>query len=98
MLPALPPPIATFLLTSETSAAAIIAHQQRCRTNTIQICDRLSDGTYDEIRAALKILADEIAKRGSEIIAGTPQEAAAMLKAEHERYGKLVKALGLKQQ
>jgi tripartite-type tricarboxylate transporter receptor subunit TctC len=52
----------------------------------------------DEIRAALKILADEIAKRGSEIIAGTPQEAAAMLKAEHERYGKLVKALGLKQQ
>jgi tripartite-type tricarboxylate transporter receptor subunit TctC len=52
----------------------------------------------DEIRAALKILADEIAKRGSEIIAGTPQEAAAMLKAEHERYGKLVKALGIKQQ
>ena len=52
----------------------------------------------DEIRAALKILADEIAKRGSEIIAGTPQEAAAMLKAEHERYGKLVKALSLKQQ
>ncbi len=48
-----PPPLATFLLTSETSAAAIIAHQQRCRTNTIQICDRLSDGTYDEIRAAL---------------------------------------------
>jgi phosphoribosylanthranilate isomerase len=48
-----PPPIATFLLTSETSAAAIVAHQQRCRTNTIQICDRLSDGTYDEIRAAL---------------------------------------------
>ncbi len=52
----------------------------------------------DEIRAALKILADEIAKRGSEIIAGTPQEAATMLKAEHERYGKLVKALGIKQQ
>ena len=52
----------------------------------------------DEIRAALKILADEIAKRGSEIIASTPQEAAAMLKAEHERYGKLVKLLGIQQQ
>ncbi len=52
----------------------------------------------DEIRAALKLLADEIAKRGSEIIASTPQDAAAMLKAEHERYGKLVKALGIKQQ
>lgn len=48
-----PPPIATFLLTSETSAKAIIAHQRRCRTNTVQICDRLTDGTYDEIRAAL---------------------------------------------
>jgi phosphoribosylanthranilate isomerase len=48
-----PPPIATFLLTSETSAAAIIAQQQRCRTNTVQICDRLTGGTCAEIRAAL---------------------------------------------
>lgn len=48
-----PPPIATFLLTSETSATAIIAHQRRCRTNTVQICDRLTDGTYAEIKAAL---------------------------------------------
>ena len=52
----------------------------------------------DEIRAALTVLAGEITKRGSEIIASTPQEAAAMLKAEHERYGKLVKTLGIKQQ
>lgn len=48
-----PPPIATFLLTSETSAKAIIAQQRRCGTNTVQICDRLADGTYDELKAAL---------------------------------------------
>lgn len=48
-----PPPIATFLLTSETSASAIVAQQRRCGTNTVQICDRLTDGTYAEIRASL---------------------------------------------
>ncbi len=48
-----PPPIATFLLTSETDAAQIIAHQQRVHTNTIQIVDALQTGQYDQIRAAL---------------------------------------------
>ncbi|MCU0444449.1 MAG: phosphoribosylanthranilate isomerase [Microscillaceae bacterium] len=48
-----PPPIATFLLTSETEADKIIAHQQKVRTNTIQIVDALSLGTYQEIREAL---------------------------------------------
>ena len=48
-----PPPIATFLLTSETSASEIIKHNQRTNTNTIQIVDLLSDGTYSQIKEAL---------------------------------------------
>jgi len=48
-----PPPIATFLLTSETSASEIIKHHYRTNTNTIQIVDLLSDGTYSQIKEAL---------------------------------------------
>ncbi|OIN56920.1 phosphoribosylanthranilate isomerase [Arsenicibacter rosenii] len=48
-----PPPIATFLLTSEVSAPAIIAHHRKVQTNTIQLVDALSEGTYADIRAAL---------------------------------------------
>lgn len=48
-----PPPIATFLLTSETDADAIVAHQRRVNTNTIQIVDALLSGEYAQIRAAL---------------------------------------------
>jgi phosphoribosylanthranilate isomerase len=49
---AVPPPIGTFLLTCSQDAAEIVEQQRRCRTNTIQICDRLTTGTYDEIRRA----------------------------------------------
>jgi phosphoribosylanthranilate isomerase len=48
-----PPPVATFLLTSETSASNIIKHHYRTKTNTIQIVDLLSDGTYSQIKEAL---------------------------------------------
>jgi len=48
-----PPPIATFLLTSETSAEKIIAHQKRTQTNTIQIVDRVNHGNYLQIRNAI---------------------------------------------
>ncbi len=48
-----PPPVATFLLTSETDASAIVAHQKRVGTSTVQIVDALTEGTYQEIRAAL---------------------------------------------
>jgi phosphoribosylanthranilate isomerase len=34
-------------------AEAIIAQQRRCRTNTIQICDRLAHGSYEQLREAL---------------------------------------------
>lgn len=48
-----PPPVSTFLLTSETSAGEIIRHYNRCLTNTIQIVDRLEGEKYAEIRQAL---------------------------------------------
>jgi phosphoribosylanthranilate isomerase len=48
-----PPPVATFLLTSETSVEEIIKHHMRTNTNTIQIVDLLLSGTYSELKAAL---------------------------------------------
>lgn len=50
---AVPPPIATFLLTSETSVQDLITHQQKVQTNTIQIVDALTEGDYADIREAL---------------------------------------------
>jgi phosphoribosylanthranilate isomerase len=48
-----PPPIGTFLLTSETSVKGIIKHHQRTLTNTIQLVDALTTGTYSELQNAL---------------------------------------------
>jgi phosphoribosylanthranilate isomerase len=48
-----PPLIGTFLLTSETSADEIIKHHNRTLTNTIQLVDLLSIGTYAQIKEAL---------------------------------------------
>lgn len=48
-----PPPIATFLLTSDQTAAGIVDHHRRTRTNTIQIVDGLLEPEYDVIRQAL---------------------------------------------
>jgi phosphoribosylanthranilate isomerase len=48
-----PPPIATFLLTSEIQAEAIIAHARRCRTNTLQLVDSVEPAVYPRLRAAL---------------------------------------------
>lgn len=48
-----PPPIATFLLTSESSVDKIIKHHSRTNTNTIQIVDQLSDGDYSGLKNAL---------------------------------------------
>jgi phosphoribosylanthranilate isomerase len=50
---ALPPSVGSFLLTSRQDAAAIIAQQRRCRVNAVQICDRLTSGTYGDLRDAL---------------------------------------------
>jgi phosphoribosylanthranilate isomerase len=48
-----PPPIATFLLTSETDPEVIIAHARRCRTNTLQLVDRVAEEAYPRLRQAL---------------------------------------------
>jgi phosphoribosylanthranilate isomerase len=48
-----PPAVATFLLTSETAAEAIIAHARRCQTNTLQLVDRVAPADYGKLRAAL---------------------------------------------
>jgi phosphoribosylanthranilate isomerase len=50
---AVPPPVATFLLTSETRAADIIAHHARVLTSTVQIVDAPEPGAYSRLRAAL---------------------------------------------
>ncbi|QDK82259.1 phosphoribosylanthranilate isomerase [Spirosoma sp. KCTC 42546] len=48
-----PPPIATFMLTSETNLADIIAHQQRVGANTIQLVDAVPSETYAQLHQAL---------------------------------------------
>ncbi len=48
-----PPPVATFLLTSKTTADGIVAHWRRAKTNTVQIVDYIDDEEYREIRAEL---------------------------------------------
>jgi phosphoribosylanthranilate isomerase len=49
----IPPPIASFLLTSEQSAEGIVAHLKKVHTNTVQIVDEVSAGTYRLIRKEL---------------------------------------------
>jgi phosphoribosylanthranilate isomerase len=53
IVPHVPPGIATFLLTSETSAEPIIEQQHRTRVNTIQLVDDVEPGTHEKLRAAL---------------------------------------------
>lgn len=48
-----PPPISTFLLTSETNANDVIAHYQRVHTSTIQMVDYVDHQEYEKIRTAL---------------------------------------------
>ncbi len=48
-----PPGVSSFLLTCRQDTASIIDQQRRLRVNTIQICDRLADGSHDELREAL---------------------------------------------
>ena len=48
-----PPPIATFLLTSQQTAQGIVAHHHRTKTNTIQIVDELVGREYTAIRNEL---------------------------------------------
>lgn len=49
----IPPGVATFLLTCESTASAIIAQQRRCRANTIQLVDEVEPGAHAALRDAL---------------------------------------------
>jgi phosphoribosylanthranilate isomerase len=48
-----PPGIATFLLTSAQDTDTIIAQQRRLRPTVLQLVDRLTTGTYRDLRDAL---------------------------------------------
>jgi phosphoribosylanthranilate isomerase len=49
----IPPSVGSFLLTSKQDANEIIAQHRRCHTNCIQICDRLTSGSYRGLKNAL---------------------------------------------
>src|SRR5215211_610158 len=49
----IPPGVSSFLLTCLQDAASIIEQQRRLGVNTIQICDRLTGGSYRDLREAL---------------------------------------------
>lgn len=50
---AVPPGVATFLLTSLREVDAIVAQQRRTGIGTLQICDRLPRGSHQDLRLAL---------------------------------------------
>ena len=49
----IPPGVSSFLLTCLQDARSIIDQQRRLRVNTIQICDRLTEGSYQDLHDAL---------------------------------------------
>ena len=49
----IPPGVSSFLLTCLQDAESIIDQQRRLRVSTIQICDRLTKGSYQQLREAL---------------------------------------------
>ncbi len=48
-----PPPVATFLLTSLRDAPAIIAQHRHCRSSTIQLVDTIAEDDLRQLREAL---------------------------------------------
>jgi phosphoribosylanthranilate isomerase len=48
-----PPGVATFLLTCETTAEPIIAQQRFCRTTTLQLVDSVKPGVHARLRDSL---------------------------------------------
>jgi phosphoribosylanthranilate isomerase len=53
IVPRIPPPIGTFLLTSAATADEIIAQQRRTRANALQIVDRVADRELEILRRSL---------------------------------------------
>ena len=77
-----PPPVSTFLLTSETTSDGIVHHARRCRADTIQLVDQVEPDAYPIIRAALpsRRLVQVIHVEGEETI-GVAKEAAELADA-----------------
>lgn len=48
-----PPPVASFLLTSRRDPEEIAAQQRRTGVSTVQVCDRLEDGSHAWLRSRL---------------------------------------------
>jgi len=48
-----PPGVASFLLTSKQDVPSIVDQQRRLGVNTIQLVDRLEEGTYEDLRSLL---------------------------------------------
>src|SRR4051812_4198545 len=48
-----PPGVATFLLTCRQEPAKILEQQRRTRCNTIQLCDSIDAGAYEQLRDAM---------------------------------------------
>ena len=49
----IPPGVTSVLLTRHTTTTDIIAQQKFCGTNALQLCDKLSPTTHEELRLAL---------------------------------------------
>jgi phosphoribosylanthranilate isomerase len=49
----LPPSVSSFLLTSKQEPSDIVRQHRRCRTNVIQLVDRLRIGVYGKLREAM---------------------------------------------
>src|SRR5512136_208833 len=48
-----PPSVSSFLLTSQQNPSVLIEQHRRCRTNVIQLCDRLKIEAYQKLKEAL---------------------------------------------
>jgi phosphoribosylanthranilate isomerase len=52
IIPFVPPGVATFLLTSQREAAAIVKQQQKTKASTLQLVDSVPLSVYPQLRAA----------------------------------------------
>ena len=50
---AVPPSVASFLLTSKQNVSEIVAQHRQCGTSVIQLCDRLQTGDYNELKESM---------------------------------------------
>ena len=91
-------PVETFLLTSQVSAAAIVAQHRRCRTSTLQLVDHVAFAELGRLRDALPgvRLVQVIHVTGpasvDEAVAVAPQVDAILLDSGNP--GAAIKALG----